>query len=201
MKVFVIGATGRTGREILSLAIPRGHTVTAYVRSPHKITAHDERIIVCTGSPTDEDSLANAMLNHDAVLSVLGPVDASMAGMLLRKSALAATRAMQRAHVERLVILSASALFPGFLTGIARRILRTHMQDCLAMEKIVEASDLAWTIARPPRLTNGDATAYRSREGAPPKMGFVLSRRAVASFMLDVAEQSSHLRKIVGIAK
>lgn len=201
MRLFVIGATGRTGQEILRLAIPRGHTVTAYVRSPQKITSNDERISVWTGMPTDEERLTEAMHNHDAVLSVLGPVDASMAGTLLRKSALAATRAMKYAHVGRLSILSAAALFPGFLNGIARSILGTHMEDCLAMEKIVEASGLEWTIARPPRLTNGDSTTYRSREGAPPGMGLILSRRAVASFMLDVVEQKSHIRKIVGIAK
>ncbi|MDB5051893.1 MAG: Flavin reductase [Fibrobacteres bacterium] len=201
MRLFVIGATGRTGQEILSLAIPRGHTVTAYVRSPQKIASDGKRIAVWKGSPTDEERLAEAMQNHDAVFSVLGPVDTSMAGTLLQKSALATTRAMKRAKVERLAILSAAALFPGFLNGIARRILRVHMEDCLAMEKIVESSGLEWTIARPPRLTGGGSTTYRSREGAPPKMGFVLSRRAVASFMLDVVEQKSHLQKIVGIAK
>src|SRR5205085_1521234 len=126
MRLFVMGATGRTGQEILRLAIPRGHTVTAYVRSPQKIASDEMRIKVWTGSPTDEERLAEAMRDHDAVLSVLGPVDASMAGTLLQRSALATTRAMKRAGVDRLAILSASALFPGFLTGIARRILRTH---------------------------------------------------------------------------
>jgi uncharacterized protein YbjT (DUF2867 family) len=84
---------------------------------------------------------------------------------------------------------------------IARFILRNHMRDSLAMEKIVQASGLDWTIARPPRLTQGQYTTYRSREGAAPKMGFTLARKAVAAFMLDAIEHKRHFQKIVGIAK
>ena len=58
-----------------------------------------------------------------------------------------------------------------------------------------------WTIVRPPRLTQEDYSTYRSREGAAPKMGFTVSRKAVAAFMLDAIEQKKHLHKIVGIAK
>jgi uncharacterized protein YbjT (DUF2867 family) len=75
------------------------------------------------------------------------------------------------------------------------------MRDSLAMEEIVRASGLDWTIARPPRLTQEQYTTYRSREGAAPKMGFTLARKAVAAFMLDAIEQEKHFHKIVGIAK
>jgi hypothetical protein len=75
------------------------------------------------------------------------------------------------------------------------------MRDSLAMENIVQSNGLDWTIARPPRLTQGDSTTYRSREGAAPRMGFTLDRKAVAAFMLDAIEQTKHLHKIVGIAK
>ena len=75
------------------------------------------------------------------------------------------------------------------------------MRDSLRMEEVVQNSGLDWTIARPPRLTEQDYTTYRSREDAAPKMGFSLSRRAVAAFMLDAIEQKKHFHKIVGIAK
>jgi hypothetical protein len=108
---------------------------------------------------------------------------------------------MQRSGLKRLVLLSAAAHFPGIPNRIVSFILRNHMRDSLAMEEVVQASGLDWTIARPPRLTQEDSLTYRSREGAAPKMGFTLSRKAVAAFMLDAIEQEKHIHKIVGIAK
>jgi putative NADH-flavin reductase len=201
MKLFVIGATGRTGREIVQQALARGHHVTAFVRSPESITLKNERVSVLKGNAMDENQLFDAMQNHDAVLSTLGPREVFKPSSMLHDSAVATTRAMNRSGVKRLVVLSAAAHFPGIPNRIASFIMRNHMRDSLAMEEIVQASDLNWTIARPPRLTQEEYTTYRSREGAAPKMGFTLARKAVAAFMLDAIEQEKHFHKIVGIAK
>ncbi len=201
MKLFVIGATGRTGREVIEQALARGDHVTAFVRSPESITLRNERLTVLKGNAIDEDQLSDAMRDHDAVLSTLGPREVFKPSSLLHDSALATTRAMRRSGVKRFVVLSAAAHFPGIPNRIASFILRNHMRDSLAMEKIVQANGLDWTIARPPRLTQEQYTTYRSREGAAPKMGFTLSRKAVAAFMLDAIEQKKHFQKIVGIAK
>jgi len=201
MKLFVIGATGRVGREIVKQALVRGHNVTAFVRSPESVTLKNERLTVLKGNVMDENQLFDTMQNHDAVLSALGPREVFKPSSLLHDSALATTRAMQRSGVKRLVILSAAAHFPGVPNRIVSFILRNHMRDSLAMEEIVQGSGLDWTIARPPRLTEEDYLTYRSREGAAPRMGFSLARKAVAAFMLDAIEQKKHINKIVGIAK
>ena len=201
MKLFVMGATGRTGQEVVQQAIARGHHVTAFVRSPESITLRKERLTVLKGNAMDENSLFEAMQNHDVVISTLGPREVFKPGTLLHDSALATTRAMNRSGVKRLVVLSAAAHFPGIPNRIASFIMRNHMRDSLAMEAIVQANGLDWTIARPPRLTQEDSVTYRSREGAAPKMGFTLSRKAVAAFMLDAIEQKKHVHKIVGIAR
>jgi len=197
MKLFIIGATGRTGREIVQQALARGHQVTTFVRSPESITSKNERLTVIKGNAMDE----NAIQNHDAVVSALGPREVFKPSSLLHDSALATTRAMNRSGVKRLVVLSAAAHFPGIPNRIASFIMRNHMRDSLAMEEIVQANGLDWTIARPPRLTQEEYSTYRSREGAAPKMGFTLARKAVAAFMLDAIEQKKHFHKIVGIAK
>jgi len=129
----------------------------------------------------DENQLGNAMQDHDAVVSTLGPRQVFKPTSMLHDSAVATTRAMQRSEVKRLVVLSAAAHFPGIPNRILSFILRNHM--------------------RSPRLTQQDYTAYRSRERAAPKMGFTVSRKAVAAFMLEAIEQKKHFQKIVGIAK
>ena len=201
MKLFVIGATGRTGREIVQQALARGHHVTGFVRSPESISVKNERLSVLKGNVMDENQLFQAMQNQDAVISTLGPREVFKPTSMLHDSAVATTRAMNRSGVKRLVVLSAAAHFPGIPNRIASFIMRNHMRDSLAMEEIVQTSGLNWTIARPPRLTQEQYSTYRSREGAAPKMGFTLARKAVAAFMLDAIEQRKHFHKIVGIAK
>ena len=201
IKLFVIGATGRTGQEIVQQALARGHQVTAFVRSPENLTLRNERLTIFKGNAMDANQLSEAMQNHHAVLSTLGPHKVFERSTMMHDSALATTRAMQRAGVNRLVALSAAAHFPGVINSIGRFVLRNHMRDSLAMEEIVQSSGLDWTLARPPRLTQENSFTYRSREGAPPRMGFTLARKAVAAFMLNVIEQKQHLHKIVGIAK
>ena len=201
MKLFVIGATGGTGRKIVQQSLERDHHVSAFVRAPETVTLRHERLSVLKGSVTDENHLSEAMQDHDAVLSALGPREVFKPSSLLHDSALATTRAMRRSGVKRLVILSAAAHFPGIPNRIVSLILRNHMRDSLAMEKVVRDSGLDWTIVRPPRLTQEQCATYRSREGAAPRRGFSLSRKAVAAFMLDAIEQKKHFQKIVGIAK
>jgi putative NADH-flavin reductase len=72
MNLFVIGATGRTGREIVEQALARGHDVTAFVRSPESISQRNERLTIVRGNAMDENELRGAMQNHDAVVSTLG---------------------------------------------------------------------------------------------------------------------------------
>ena len=201
MKLFVIGATGRTGMEVVQQGLARGHHVTAFVRSPESVTLKNERLIVTKGDVKGENQLADAMPDHDAIVSTLGPRQVFRPSSLLHDSAVATTQAMRRSGPKRLVILSAAAHFPGIPNRIASFILRNHMRDSLAMEEVVRGSGLDWTIVRPPRLTQEDYLTYRSCEGAGPKMGFSLSRKAVAAFMLDAIEQKKHFQKIVGIAK
>jgi putative NADH-flavin reductase len=72
MKLCVIGATGRTGGEVIQQALARGHMVTAFVRLPEGIHLKNERLKIVKGEVTDEEELLRAMQNHDAVVCLLG---------------------------------------------------------------------------------------------------------------------------------
>src|ERR1043165_4962993 len=88
MKLFVIGATGRTGQEIVQQALIRGHHVTAFVRSPESIALKNERLNVLKGNATDESQLFEAMQNHDAVIPTLGPREVFKPRSFLNDSAI-----------------------------------------------------------------------------------------------------------------
>src|SRR3989442_10359670 len=72
MKLFILGANGKTGTQLIDLALARTHQVTAFVRSPEKVTHRDPRLLVLRGDPHDVHEMASALPGHDAVLSVLG---------------------------------------------------------------------------------------------------------------------------------
>ena len=126
------------------------------------------------------------MQNHDAVVSTLGPREVFKPSSMLHDSALATTRAMNRAGVKRLVVLSAAAHFPGFSIALPVSSCETTCAIHSPMEAIVQASGLDWTIARPPRLTEEDYIDLskpgecRSQDGfqpVPQSRGGVHARR------------------------
>jgi putative NADH-flavin reductase len=209
MRLFILGATGGTGRQLIDQALARGHQVTAFVRSPEKLGPPQRQgLRVQQGDPCEAAALTAALGGHDAVLSALGPPGLELPGLgrstILPDSARSTVAAMQSSGIRRLLIVSAAILFEdmGLLAALLRRtLLRNVVVGSGAMEQIVAASNLDWTIVRPPRLTNGPLTErYQIADNRFPSGKRRLSRADVAHFLLDELKQGAHLRQIVGQA-
>lgn len=205
MRIFILGANGKTGTQIVDLALARNHDVTAFVRSPGKIMRRDPSLKVQSGDPHRVDQLARALPGHDVVLSALGvrPPGAFRPHTLVEECAASTVAAMTRAGVRRLVLVSAAVLFPerGLRFAFFRRLLKHIMRDLESAEQIVRATPLDWTIARPPRLIDRPDEQYRTALGALPAGGFSMSFRAVAAFALDAVEQGTYVHEVVGLAR
>jgi putative NADH-flavin reductase len=204
MRLFVIGANGKTGTEILDLAGERGHEVTAFVRSPEKLTPARGLTIV-RGDPVRAESIATALPGHEAVLSAIGPHpwDVLRPSTLMADTARATVDAMTRAGVSRLAIVSAAVLFPerGLYFAFFRWLTKHHAHDLLTMEHIVRRSGLEWTIVRPPRLVKSPDASFLVVRDALPAGSRATSFRSVAAFMLDAVERRAHVDEIVGLAR
>ncbi len=204
MRLVILGANGKTGTQLVDLALARAHQVTAFVRSPAKITRRHPLLEVRGGDPHSVDDLASVLPGHDVVLSALGvrPPQAFRPHTLVQECAASTVAAMTRAGVTRLVLVSAAVLFPekGLRFAFFRGLLAHVMRDLGAAEQIVRATSLDWTIARPPRLVDRSDETYRSTRDALPARGFSMSFRAVAAFMLDAVEHRTHVHEVVGLA-
>ena len=202
MKLFLLGATGKTGSEIMRLALARGHEVTAFVRSPHKLSSATSLTIV-RGDPRNPESIAAVLPGHDAVLSVIGPhpSEALRPSTLVTDCARATVEAMTASGASRLAIISAAVLFPeqGLYYAFFRWLTRHHARDLRGMEDLVRASGLAWTIARPPRLISSPDASFRAARDALPPGSRSMSFRSVAAFMLEAVERRSHMGEVVGL--
>ena len=87
------------------------------------------------------------------------------------------------------------------LSPFAKTVMRERYADLALMEDLLRASDVDWTIFRPPRLTNGPLTGrYRTAFGQNLLRGALISRADVAHAMLAALGQPATIRREVGIA-
>jgi putative NADH-flavin reductase len=203
MNLLVFGASGQTGQEVVREALARGHSVTAFVRDPAKLGEVKGKVRVIRGDVADAATVAQAMPQHDAVVSTLGvgtplqhdPDVIAGIGHILTS--------MQDAGVRRLVYQSfigvrESRAAVGFvLRFIAPLPLRHEIADHETKEALIRASTLDWTIVRPPKLTLGPRSTYRVGEDittfAPVP---TLTRSNVAHFILGELEQPQYVHRM-----
>jgi putative NADH-flavin reductase len=203
MRLLILGASGGTGRALIRQARERGHEITAFVRSPQKLEALADRVIVRHGDPRSAPELRAVLPGHDAVVSALGPPGPGPT-TILRAGARSTVEAMRATGLRRLIVVSAAVLFDlGILAALLRRtLLKNVAEDSAEMERLVMASGLDWTIARPPRLTNGPLTGrYRVANDRLPNRSALasISRADVAHFLLSELEHGTHIHHIVGV--
>ena len=195
MKLIVFGATGGTGRELVTQGLAAGHEVTAFVRDAAALTGTQARVV--TGDALDATAVASAIAGHDAVLSALGTrpwrhVDISSGGIA------AILPAMQANGVRRVIAMSSQGVGDsklGALGKVAGLALRRAFRDKLEMERLLEASDREWIVVRPGLLTSGQPRGqWRTGEGDALRGGRI-SRADVAAFMLAQLASDDWLRK------
>ena len=166
MKILVLGAAGKTGREVTRQALLAGHEVVAFVRQASDLPAA-ERVIVVPGDAENPSDIRHAATDVGAVISVLGHTSA--------KRSMAQTTAMQTL-VAALPVGSRLVSLTGFgvpdpkdppipLTGrlmnsVIRLFPGSMYQDGLQHANVMRASQLDWTLVRAPRLTLGSAAGF-----------------------------------------
>jgi putative NADH-flavin reductase len=206
MNLLVLGATGGIGIEIVRQSIERGHAVTAFVRTPERLSAFAGRVSIVTGDVLNAVELAHGMRGHDVVLSAFGPrlPIAKSDAHLLRDFAASLTNAMHQAELPRAIVVSTAFLFkdamlpPAHLFG--RLFFPGVVSDATNMEATLRASGLDIVIVRPPQLKDKPHTGrFRVREDHLPVFGFSIPRADVADFMIETAENGAFRDAVVGV--
>ena len=187
---------------LVAQAVAHGHSVTTFGRSLFTGSQSGETLSI-VGDPMSVSELADALPGHDAVLSVLGTRGLG-ATSVLEDGSRATIAAMRKAGVKRLVILSSALLDThiGLINRVVgRTILRHFSRDQRAMEKLVTASDLDWTILRPPRMSDSapDEQSTSTLDEPPDSSGMLINREEVARVMLDTVENRRYIRQLVHV--
>jgi len=199
MKLAVLGATGRTGRLVVEQALAAGHTVTALVRSPEKLTMGNSNLRVVAGQATVMSDVSRALEGTDAVISTLG------GGSVIADSTPAIVAAAGEAGVSRVVVLSSWLVERDRMDAVTRLLTGIAMgpviKDQSAGVQILRRSDLEWTIVYASVLTDGPAEGSVAElpDGAKRRMSQKISRADVAAWMVQAAAGVQYSRRAVGI--
>ncbi len=200
MKVSVIGATGRTGGFLVTDLLNNGHEVTVLVRDPAKLGEVAQSVRVVTGSSTDLAALTELVNGCDAVISALGPTKKEPD--LHTRTASLLTQILPPG-VRFVGISGAGIDVPGDQKGprdkaisfLIQKLGGTVVADKPKEYAVFAASELDWTLVRPPRLLDGPATGKFVHDAHRPGKSSSIRRADLAAFLVDVAEQGLYVKQ------
>jgi putative NADH-flavin reductase len=210
MKLTIFGATGATGTCLVEQALGAGHEVTAVVRDPARLAvpAH-QRLRTVIADVMDPASISPAVAGADAVISAVGPRGTGPT-TVIQDSVRSIIQAMQTTGTRRLLEVSGSVVADEgespylryLLKPVARRTFLRHVcADMRRGEAEIRASNLDWTIFRPPALTGKATTGtYRTAIDRNLPHGFSVSRAALAACMLTLLGDPATVHRHVAIA-
>ncbi|MFI6369451.1 NAD(P)-dependent oxidoreductase [Streptomyces sp. NPDC050546] len=202
MKLFVLGATGPTGRHVVDRALRAGDSVTAFVRNPAALGDLAERVTVVTGDATSPHDVLAGATGQDVIVSGLGRGTSVRADELFTRSSTAVIDAAKDAGVSRLVWLSSFGVGHTFgwasttQKAIYRTLLRSIYADKEIADERIRSSGLDWTVVYPTRLVDGPARGtYSTGDRLPMKGNPAISRADVAAFMYQAAHGNEWIHR------
>ena len=203
MKVAVFGANGKTGRRLVSQALDRDHEVVGFdIGFDEDFPPKAEKVL---GDVHDEGKVEEAVRGADAVVSALG-VTKQSGSDVVSAGVENIRKAMKENSVGRLVALTGAGatlesesetLGNRLVNLLLRFVMPGALEDGRRMVRTLQGSEPDWTVVRAPRLR--DSSGDRNYTlGTDLRLGLRHSaaRGDVAHCMLDLAENSDHLRQM-----
>ena len=206
MKIVVFGASGRMGKKVVEGALEAGHMVTAFLRTPSKIAIQHPNLTLFQGNVMDAAAVENAIAGQEVVFSILGPTRPPEPGMnsMLETAAKNIVAAMQKHGIRRIISTTGAGVpQPEDQPKVADRLVNTMLNllqknfvlDASASVKVIQASDLDWTIVRFPKVMDGARTGKYRVAYIGKDSGTQISRADGADFVLRELTEKKWLRK------
>ncbi|MGH1352147.1 MAG: NAD(P)-dependent oxidoreductase [Methyloligellaceae bacterium] len=159
-RVLVIGAGRGVGLETVWQALEAGHEVGALARSASAIEIEHRNLDKINADATGADALDRAIAGYDVVITTLGIAPTFSKVTLFSETAANVIQAMQNNDIRRLIAVTGLGAGNSKGTGglLYARFLQPLMlgpiyADKDREEKLIQESNLEWTIVRPGFLT------------------------------------------------
>ena len=155
MRVCLLGASGRVGRQILRKAVVRGYDLRCQTRQVEKLAHEAGQVQVCGFEPLDVRQLELFIQGSDVVVMALGTTSRAPTE-LFSKVTSRLIAAMQLCGVRRLIAITGVGAgetrgHGGFVYDriIYPLFTKNRYRDKEIQEELIAASDLDWIIVRP----------------------------------------------------
>lgn len=202
MQLTVFGANGKVGQLVVNEILSNGHKVTAFIHGENPFEI-DSNLVVVSGDIYNTESVENALVGSDVVISTLGSWGTPKKDILTTgmKNIIPA---MKKLGIVRIVSLTGAGCNPKSakprliekinrlpLQIFAPKVLRdseTHMQQ-------LTDSGLSWTILRSPVMNNRRNDRDYSINSACPKPWETINRHSVAKAIVELIIYNNFIKQ------
>lgn len=201
-KVLVLGANGKIARLAEHIFVDTTDTqLRLYLRNAGRLkdfADYHTLVEAVEGDATDTDTLIEAMKDVDLVY-------ANLAGGNIEDEAKAVVEAMHAEKKTRLVWISTLGIYdevPGKFGEWNNKTLGSYITNYAAAAKVIEDSDLDYTIIRPAWLTDKPEVDYEVTQKGEDFKGTEVSRRSIAQIVVDISQDPDKFkRESIGVNK
>lgn len=208
--ITIFGASGRTGREIIELALNEGFHIRAVVRLGGKFAENRQNVEIFYCGLKNNKETEKAVIGTDCVVIVFGP-NPPYTEVFCADCTKQIVESMQKENVKRLVCQTGAMIgsyrenrsfFFEKFSQMFRKNYSESYRDRLEQEEIIKKSPLDWTIIKPPRLTNGPLNSNLAA-GPDMRVGLLssVSRKSLARFIIKEIISPRYIRKTVFVRK
>lgn len=205
MNLLIFGATGRVGRQILTLSLQDGHHVTAFVRDSHKLGLDHKNLTVFQGDARTQTDIRQAMKGMELVISALG----TDGGTTLTESVQHIIEEMKLRSLKRIITVGTAGILQSrinpslfrYQSSESRRTNSFAAEEHARAFQSLAGSDLDWTIVCPTHLKHMEPTGiYRYEPNFLPDGGIEISFSDTAEFTYKQIYSNKFIKVRVGIA-
>ena len=215
--IALIGATARSGREIIRQGLAAGYRIKGLARTPSKLDLEHDNLTLFQGDVRDQASLEAVLTGDEVVVSMVGfptPTDPTadvgevdiytvMGSNLIAAMGNKGNRRLIMASstgVEHRVAVDSERPPPDDLTAGWRWNARYLYNDMYEMERMIAKSGLDYILLRPGFLVQAPARQdiKLSLDGNTPAARVVTSAD-FAAFILDNLVADDYLNQAVGL--
>lgn len=215
--IALMGATARSGREIIRQGLARGHKIKAMARTPSKLGLNHENLTMFKGDIYDQSTIDPMLTGDEVVISMIGrgaPAD-PMAEIgdvdiytVMAKNLIAAMKAKGN---KRLIMASSTGVehradvnsvkpAPGDMTALWRWNARHLYNDMHEMERMIAESGLDHILLRPGFMVEEPARGDMKFNTTGDTPGArVITYEDFAAFILDNLESDAYINQAVGV--